>query len=83
MQRMKEGDISFPFEKVIALNIGNPKAVGQGFISYNRDIISALINPALLESDLICDDAKKRVERMNSLFTTPIGGYTNNSKGHA
>ena len=81
--RIRDGDLSYPFTKITALNIGNPQAVGQGFISYNRDIISALLNPDLLDSDLICEDAKKRVTHMNTLFTTPIGGYTNNSKGHA
>ena len=31
-KRIKEGDRSFPFDKVTPLNIGNPQAVGQGFI---------------------------------------------------
>ena len=28
----------YPFEKTISLNIGNPQAVGQGFISFNREV---------------------------------------------
>ena len=82
-KRIAEGDITFPFKKITPLNIGNPQAVGQGFIQYNRDIIAALLNPNLLESNYLLPDAKERVRHMNSLFSTPIGAYTVNSKGHA
>ena len=27
-ERIKDGDVSFPFKKIIPLNIGNPQAVG-------------------------------------------------------
>jgi len=81
-KRIKNGDVSFPFEKVIPLNIGNPQAIGQSPIQYNRDIISALINPNIAPSSHLSDDARKRVELMTSLFSTPIGAYTQNSKGH-
>lgn len=82
-KRMKEGDTSFPFKKIVPLNIGNPQSVGQGFIQYNREIIAALMNPNLIESNYLNDDAKERVKLMSSLFSTPIGAYTINSKGHA
>ena len=65
------------------LNIGNPQAVGQGYIQYNRDIISALMNPQVMQSKYIIEDAKKRIEHMNKLFSSPLGAYTINSKGHS
>ena len=82
-KRIKGGDLSFPFDKITPMNIGNPQAVGQSFISYNREILSALINPEVMRSTKINDDAKNRVNHMNSLFSSPIGAYTSNSKGHA
>ena len=81
--RIKQGDISFPFQKVVPMNIGNPQAVGQGFISFNREVLSGLINPEIVKSDIISDDAKFRIEQMNQLFSSPVGAYTSNSKGHS
>lgn len=75
--------MSFPFNKVTPLNIGNPQSVGQGFLQYNRDILSAVLNPKLADSDFLLQDAKDRVKMMNSLFSSPIGAYTANSKGHS
>jgi alanine transaminase len=82
-KRIANGDLSYPFTKITPLNIGNPQAVGQGFIQYNRDILAAVLNPRLLESEYLNQDAKDRVTMMNSLFSSPIGAYTSNSKGHA
>jgi len=82
-KRIKNGDQSFPFKKITALNVGNPQAVGQGFIQYNRDILSGLLNPNVLNSDILNVDAKERIKLMNSLFSTPIGAYTSNALGHS
>jgi hypothetical protein len=30
--RIENGDMSFPFKKIVPMNIGNPQAVGQGYI---------------------------------------------------
>jgi aspartate/methionine/tyrosine aminotransferase len=55
--------------------------VGQGHISFNREVISALINPALLKTEGISDDAKAKAQKYMSLLETPMGAYTSNSKG--
>lgn len=81
--RIKNGDTSYPFNKITALNIGNPQSVGQGVISYNRQVLSGLLNPDIIDSGVISPDARERVIHMNSLFSSPIGAYTANSKGHA
>lgn len=36
-----------------------------------------------MDSQYLNDDAKERVNLMNSLFSSPIGAYTSNSKGHS
>jgi len=70
----------FPFPKTTPCNIGNPQAVGQGHMTFNREVLSTSLYPNLLESSLISEDAKNRVRafRANS---SPLGAYTGNSKG--
>jgi len=41
-------------------NIGNPQAVGQGHMTYNREVLSALVHPGLLKTDALSADAKDR-----------------------
>jgi alanine transaminase len=48
----------YPFATTTSLNIGNPQAVGQGHITFNREVLSCLINPLLLKTDVISHDAK-------------------------
>ena len=82
MKIIKAGDGSdYGFTATTSLNIGNPQAVGQGHISFNREVISALINPALLKTDGLSNDAKARAQKYMSLLETPMGAYTSNSKG--
>ena len=55
--------------------------MGQGHISFNREVISALLNPTLLKTDALSNDAKVRAQKYMSLMETPMGAYTSNSKG--
>lgn len=50
----------YNFTTTTSLNIGNPQAVGQGHITFNREVISGLINPALLKTNALSEDAKNR-----------------------
>ncbi len=63
------------------MNIGNPQAVGQGHISFNREVISVMLNPSLLTSDSISEDARSRAKEYMNKLETPMGAYTSNSKG--
>ena len=72
----------FPFEKTLPCNIGNPQAVGQGFLTFNREVLSAMMLPRLLDSSQISEDSKERIKLLNSKITSPMGAYTANSKGH-
>ena len=78
---MGQNDL-FNFKRITACNIGNPQAVGQGFISFNREVIACTLYPALLETNAISEDAKERARWLLSEMSTPMGAYTSNSKGH-
>lgn len=41
-----------------------------------------MINPSLLQTTAISEDAKERANLLLSQMTSPMGAYTNNSKGH-
>jgi alanine transaminase len=79
---IKAGKGNYNFTSTTSLNIGNPQAVGQGHITFNREVLSCLINPALLNTDAISSDAKERASRYKKLLDTPLGAYTSNSKGY-
>jgi len=52
----------FNFSKITPCNIGNPQAVGQGYITFNREVLAATLYPALIETDAISADAKERAK---------------------
>ena len=76
------GDDLFSFSKMTPCNIGNPQAVGQGFMTYNREVLSSMLYPGLLEAGTISEDAKNRVQLLQKELSSPMGAYTSNSKGH-
>jgi len=45
-------------------------------------VLAACLYPALIETDAISSDAKERAKFLLSNFSTPMGAYTSNSKGH-
>jgi len=63
---LTSGSQQFPFPNTTALNIGNPQAVGQGFVSFNREVLSGLINPKLVENGGLSKDAAERVKLYQS-----------------
>jgi len=64
------------------LNIGNPQSVGQGTLTFNRQVIAGMMYKDLLKTNIISQDAKNRCEEMIlSDPNSPPGAYTGNSKG--
>jgi alanine transaminase len=78
---IRAGKGKYNFTSTTSLNIGNPQAVGQGHITFNREVLSCLINPALISTDAISHDARERASQYRKLLDTPMGAYTSNSKG--
>ena len=81
MIKDKSGQTQYQFDNTTALNIGNPQKVGQGTITFNRQVMAGCIYRPLLETDAISEDAKARCELIKSEWKSPIGAYTQNSKG--
>ena len=78
---IKKGKLYDGFKETTALNIGNPQQVGQGCITFNREVISGFMHEPLLETTAISEDAKRRVLEFKKGCNSPIGAYTQNSKG--
>ena len=77
----KEGSTKFEFEKTTALNIGNPQKVGQGIITFNREVIAGMCYKPLTEMGVLSQDALNRIEMISQGCSSPVGAYTGNSKG--
>jgi alanine transaminase len=60
--REMEKGIKFPFEELIEANIGNPQACGQKPFTFNREVLSCMLNTNLLNSNDITHDAKERAK---------------------
>lgn len=73
--------LSYPFSEVTALNIGNPQRIGQGSVDFNREVMAGMVHPALLEKDVLSEDAKNRCRTFLENNKSPVGAYTGNSKG--
>lgn len=56
---MKNGK-KFPFDKLYMTNIGNPQPLGMKPCTFNRQTLSALINPSLINTTHISRSASKR-----------------------
>jgi alanine transaminase len=74
----------FPFNKTIQCNIGNPQALGQKPLSFNREVLSLISNPNLLEmaeaGSLDSAFKKDAVRRARAYLThdpAGVGAYTN------
>lgn len=73
--KSKDGHKTFPFKKVIACNIGNPHALGQKSLTFIRDVLSLVVNPALIDTPLFPTDAVNRAKKY--LEGIPdVGAYT-------
>lgn len=76
-----------PFDKIIPCNIGNPQALGQKPLSFNRQVISMLTNTDLLTAaeasrdgtlgGTFQADAVRRARRYLDRSKTGVGAYTN------
>jgi alanine transaminase len=79
IQREMKAGASLPFDEFIACNIGNPQALRQQPISFLRQVLSAALNPALLDAGVLPEDAVNRARAY--LDTIPNMGAYSNSQG--
>jgi len=76
-QRLSKGE-KFPFKKLLWCNIGNPLALGQPAFSFDRDVLSVMINPRLMACTDISRDARERANKFIKSVEYPdaLGAYT-------
>eukprot|EP01084_Bolivina_argentea_P071312 129685_1 len=68
---------NYPFENVIFCNIGNPQALGQKPLTFHRQVLSSILSPSLIETDIFPNDVKQRAQTiLNDTASYSIGAYT-------
>ena len=81
LQKQLDAGEKLPFEKIVPCNIGNPQALGQKPLSFNRQVLSLVTNPDMLADGsmkaLFPADAVARAEKYTSKIGGGIGAYTN------
>jgi len=69
-----------PFDKLMECNIGNPQAVGQQPISFNREVLALIVMPSLLEKPEIvasfAPDAVARAKEYLASIPSGVGAYS-------
>lgn len=66
---------TIPFSNVVYCNIGNPQSVGQSPITYNRQVLSGIVCPSLLRSEIFPPDVTAHI-RMLLGHSNGVGAYT-------
>jgi len=66
----------FPFSEITECNIGNPQVFGQHPFTFNRQVLSAVINPELLSSNVYHKDVLKRAETYLKNVPHGLGAYS-------
>ena len=69
-----------PFDKIVACNIGNPQALGQKPLSYNRQVLSLVTNTAMLDDpemrQMFPEDVIARAENYRGRLGGGVGQYS-------
>lgn len=79
----KDGHQIYQFEHTTALNVGNPQAVGQGTLTFNREVLSGMMYKPLTEMGVFGQDSLNRIATLSEKCNQPVGAYTSNSKGYS
>jgi len=74
-RELKEGK-KFPFTEITECNIGNPQVFGQQPFTYNRQVLSAVMNPGLLSTNVYHKDVLKRAEGYLNEVPSGLGAYS-------
>eukprot|EP00931_Biecheleriopsis_adriatica_P040395 TRINITY_DN23158_c0_g1_i1.p1 TRINITY_DN23158_c0_g1~~TRINITY_DN23158_c0_g1_i1.p1 ORF type:complete len:510 (-),score=96.62 TRINITY_DN23158_c0_g1_i1:59-1588(-) len=79
-EQLQSGKSSFPFQRLILCNIGNPHAVQQKPITFYRQVAAATLDPSLLEAKVYPEDVVARArEYLAATSGAGVGAYTDSS----
>lgn len=78
-QLLKEPS-SLPFDKLVECNIGNPQALQQQPMAFNRQVLALMVMPALLDqpeaTKMFAPDAIARAREYLKAIPTGVGAYS-------
>lgn len=57
--------------------------MGQGTLTYNREVLAGMIHTPLRDAGVLSQDALNRIDLISLQCNSPTGAYTGNSKGYA
>ena len=79
-QKLNSGE-QLPFSKIYNCNIGNPQKLGQQPLTFNREVLSLLLNPSLMTSRP--DFTSESIDRAKEYLAAIVGGVGaySNSQG--
>jgi alanine transaminase len=67
----------YPFKDLTECNIGNPQIFGHQPFSFHREVMSVMLNPGLLHTNVYHKDVFKRAEKyLNAIGTGGMGAYS-------
>lgn len=73
-------DHKFPFKKLVECNIGNPQAVGQQPLTFSREVLSLIVNKALIDAPgadkLFAADSIARAKEYLAAIPSGVGAYS-------
>ncbi len=79
-EQMKGNPGAFPFDSLVECNIGNPQALKQQPLSFNREVLSLILNPSMLEqpgaSALFQPDVIARAKEYLASIPSGVGAYS-------
>lgn len=78
--KLKAGKGSYPFNRLIFCNIGNPQAVQQKPITFYRQVAAATLDPNLLADNVYPEDVARRAkEYLAATGGSGVGAYTDSN----
>ena len=66
----------FPFKEITECNIGNPQVFGQSPFTFNRQVLSAVVNPELVSTNVYHKDVLKRADSYMKNIPHGLGAYS-------
>lgn len=67
---------TYPFNEMTELNVGNPLALGQLPMKYNRQVMSCIICPELLDKKVFHVDVENRARFFLKEIGPNVGAYS-------
>ena len=71
---------SFPFDKLVECNIGNPQALKQQPMTFNRQVLALMVMPSLLDQPEVlkafASDAVARARQYLAAIPSGVGAYS-------